>query len=378
MATATGVGVATDPEPRLLAALLDLALGEAALRGVPFSEVARHAARMLGGEVAGVMRFLGDERAVIVGVWREDGIRAMPINAELDFDQRNSALGRARSTRLPARADSYEGLRGELPVIMEAIGVRASVAAPVLLDERVWGAVVVSTAREEPLPAESEERLATLAGLVGQAVAGGEARQRLEASRLRIFEAADDARRRLERELHEGPRQHLLALLLKLRVALSMAGEGTELEGLLDDATADATDADESLRDLARRLYPVILSERGLAAAVQGLALRAAVPVSLRGLPGRRFPAAIEATAYFVVAEALARVGERAEAGEAFVLLAEDGDRLTVEVRDDDGGADRASLEDAVDRVVACGGRLDVDSAPGGGTVVRAQIPLKR
>ncbi len=378
MVSATGVGVATDPEPRLLAALLDLAFGEAALRDVPFSEISRHAAHMLGADAGGVMRYLGDERAVIVGVWREDGTRGMPINAELDFDRRNSALGRARSTRMPARADSYEGLRGELPVVMGAIGLRASVAAPILLEERVWGAVVVATSRDEPLPAEGEHRVGALAELVGQAVAAAEARQRLEASRLRIVEAADEARRRLERQLHEGPRQHLLALLLKLRVARPLAGEGSELAGLLEDAIAGATDADVSLRELARGLYPVILSERGLAAAVQGLAMRAAFPVSLRGLPGRRFPAVIESTAYLVVAEALARAAGRGDVTEAFVLLAEDGGRLTVEVRDDGGGADRAALQHVADRVVAAGGRLAVDSAPGAGTVVRAEIPLAR
>src|SRR5215213_8349400 len=159
-------------ESRLLAVLLDLADGR---ERAAFSAVAAHA--------AGLLPFLGAERAVIVGVWRQGGTRGMPINAELDFDSRNSALGRARSTGRPARADSYAGLRGELPMVMEAIGLRSSVAAPIMLDDRAFGAIAVSTAREEPWPAESEELLGELAALVAQAVAGGARRRELEASR---------------------------------------------------------------------------------------------------------------------------------------------------------------------------------------------------
>ena len=194
---------------------------------------------------------------------------------------------------------------------------------------------------------------------------------------MRIVEAADEARRGLERDLHEGPQQHLLALLLKLRVARPLAGEGSELAGLLEDAIDGAMDADVSLRELARGLYPVILSERGLAAAVQGLAVRAAFPVSLRGLPEPPLPADDR-----VDRVPRRRRGARgappgaADATEAFVLLAEDGDRLTVEVRDD-GVRRRPPPRSAVaDRVAAAGGRLAVDSPPGAGTVVRAEIPL--
>src|SRR5215218_55003 len=281
-------------ESRLLAVLLDLADGR---EGAAFSGVAEHAADLLGAETAGVLRFLGAERAVIVGVWRQAGTRGMPINAELDFDSRNSALGRARSTGRPARADSYAGLRGELPLVMDAIGLRASVAAPILLDGRAWGAVVVSTTREEPLPASGEELLGELTGLVAQALAARAGRRELEASRRRLVEAGDDARRRLERMLHEGVHQLLLALVLKLRVARAQAADGSQLAALLDDAIGGALDADGSLRDLGRGIYPVVLSQRGLAAAVQAIVVRSGVPVSLRRLPSRRFPALIEATA---------------------------------------------------------------------------------
>jgi signal transduction histidine kinase len=340
------------------------------------SDVAQYAARMLAAETSGVLRFLGEERAVIVGVWREGGTRGMPINAEIDFDRRNSALGRARSTGLPARADSYEGLRGELPVVMEAYGLRASVAAPIFLGEFPWGALVVSTTRDEPLEADAEQRLGGLAELVARAVAVAQERRDLEASRQRIVEGADDARRRLERELHQGPHQYLLALVLKLRVARSQAGEGSELATLLDDSITGAMDADAALRELGRTLFPVVLSERGLTAAVQALAVRAPVPVSLRRLPGRRFPPLAEATAYFTVADALAVVAARAD--EVVVEVAEDRDRLAVEVRADGAGgpAVAAGLRALAERVAAVGGSLAVDT-PAGCTVVRAEIPTR-
>jgi signal transduction histidine kinase len=370
MASATGAEVAAGSDPRLVAALLELASGEGALESTPFSQVAQNAAGMLGAEAAGVLRFLGDERGVIVGVWRAGGVRGMPINAEVDFDRRDSAIGRARGTGRPARMDSYEGRRGELPIVMDSIGLRSSVAAPILLDSSPWGAVVVATAREEPFPPYSEQRLGALAELVGRAVAGGASRRALEDSRLRVAECADDARRQLERALHEGPHQLVLALALKLRVARARAEDRSELAGLLDDAIAGATETDASLRDLARRLFPVILAERGLAAAVQALAVRTAVPVNLRRLPSRRFPAEIETSAYFAIAGALARA-----AGEVSVMVADEGDRISIEVRDAGGGALAGSDGE---RVAAAGGSIVVESPPDGGTVMRAVIPLER
>ena len=150
-----------------------------------------------------MLRLLGAERAVVVGAWREGGTRGMPINAEIDFDRRNSALGRAQSTGLPARADSYEGLRGELPARdgrLRACAPRSRLRSSPATT--AWGAIVVSTTREEPLAADAEQRLGALAQLIGQAVAGAEARRALEASRMRIVEGADAARRGLERDLH--------------------------------------------------------------------------------------------------------------------------------------------------------------------------------
>jgi signal transduction histidine kinase len=360
-------------EAERTAALLQIAtlIARDAPEEVLFAAVAEHAARRLGTEAASVFRYVGDERAVVVGVWRERGSRGLPVNAELDFHARNSALGRVRRTRRPARADSYEGHTGELPVVMRAIDVRASVAAPVMLGDEVWGAIAASTTRAQPLPPGSEHRLVDFTDLVGLAVANAEARRRDAASRVRLVEAGDEARRRLERDLHEGVQQHLLALTLKLRLAHGRVEPGSELAGLLEDALDEAQVANAALRELARGLYPIVLSERGLGAALQALTARAAVPVSLLELPRRRFGALAEATAYFAVADALA-AATRADAAEVAVLIGDRGDRLVAEIRAGVAVEPPAGL---AERVAAVGGRLTVDD---GDSVLRAEIPVER
>ena len=353
---------------RAAVALLQIAtlIAREAPEEVLFATVAEHAARRLGSEAGSVLRYVGDERAVVVGVWRDGGGRRLPVNAEIDFDVRKSALGRARRTRRPARADSYEGHGGELPIVMRAVDIRASVAAPVMLGDEAWGAVVASTTRERGLAPDSEHRLDDFAELVAVAVANSRARHRETTSRLRLIEAADAARRRLERDLHEGVQQHLLALTLKLRIARGRADAGSEIAKLLEDALEEAAVANTALRDLARSLYPIVLTERGLAAALQALTARASPPVSLLELPRRRFGALAEATAYFAVADMLAT----ARTGEATVMIGDRGDQLVVEVRVDG----RAELPPGLtERVAAIGGRLVVE-----GPAVRAELPVER
>jgi signal transduction histidine kinase len=332
-----------------------------------FATVAEHVAGHIGAEAATVLRYVGDERGVIVGTWREGGGRGFPVNAELDFDPKNSASGRVRSTGRPTRVDSYDDLPGELPLMMRANDLRSTVAAPVLIGEEVWGNVAAATSRDQPLPAGCEHWLVPFAQLVGLAVESSEARRRAGTARRRLVEAADATRQRLERTLHEGVQQHLLALTLKLRLARGRTDDGSALAGLIDDALAEITVANATLRDLARDLFPIALTERGLAVAVQALAARAPVAVHLRELPKRRVPALAEATAYFVVAESLA-----ATSSDVAVTIGERGDVLFVEVAP---GAD-AVLPGLVDRVAAVGGQLQTGSLPDGSTLLRAEIPI--
>ena len=171
------------------------------------------------------------------------------------------------------------------------------------------------------------------------------------------MEAGDEVRRRLERALHEGAHQHVVALALKLRVACGRATPGSPEEALLAEVLADAMEASAAMGELARGLHPAVLSERGLAAALQVLAARAAVPVHLRELPGRRFAAVIETTAYLLVAEAIANADGHAHATECTLRAADGGDQLTIEVRDN--GIGGAALKP--------GGGLEALARPRGG-----------
>ena len=196
----------------------------------------------------------------------------------------------------------------------------------------------------------------------------------------RIIEAADAERRRLERDLHDGAQQRLVSLSLKLAMAKAKLGDDGEARALLDEAHAESKAAVAELRDLARGIHPAILTDRGLGPALEELASRATVPTDVLGVPEERLPARVEATAYFVVAEALANVAKYAEATHAGVRVDHQDDRLVLEIRDDGvGGADPTAgsgLRGLADRVGALDGRLEVDSAPGWGTRIRAELPL--
>jgi signal transduction histidine kinase len=242
--------------------------------------------------------------------------------------------------------------------------------------------LVASGADEEALPPGCERRLVGLCGLLAQALANADARTELAASRARLVEAGDEARRRLERALHEGAHQHVVALALKLRVACGRAVPGSPEEALLTEVLADAMEASAAMGELARGLHPAVLSERGLAAALQVLVARAPLPVQLRELPGRRFEAMIETTAYLLVAEAIANADAHAHATETELRVADGGDKLTIEFRDNGiGGAalkPGGGLETLADRAAGVGGALPLVTPRGGGTAVRRVVPFVR
>jgi signal transduction histidine kinase len=202
--------------------------------------------------------------------------------------------------------------------------------------------------------------------------------EELRASRTRIVSAADEERRRLERDLHDGAQQRLVALVLNLRLARN-SDDPVAVRELLDDAIEELTEATAELRELARGIHPAILTDRGLDAAVTALASRATVPVEIQRVPEERLDAPVESTAYFVVAEALTNVARYSQASHAEVEIGRANGTLVVEVRDDGvGGADPgrgSGLRGLADRVAAVDGRLVVKSEPGGGTTVHAEIP---
>jgi PAS domain S-box-containing protein len=205
--------------------------------------------------------------------------------------------------------------------------------------------------------------------------------EEMRASRARIIQAADNARRRIERDLHDGAQQRLVALALEIRLARNAVEKDPGSAGsLLAHIGDELGEASAELRELARGIHPAVLTERGLAPAISALADRAPVQVEVVEVPEDRFPPAAEATAYFTVAEALTNVAKYAEATHATVRLARANGELQIEVRDDGKGGAQATpgsgLAGLADRVGALDGVLEVESPPGEGTLLRAVLPL--
>jgi signal transduction histidine kinase len=203
----------------------------------------------------------------------------------------------------------------------------------------------------------------------------------LRDARQRIIDAADAERRRIERDLHDGAQQRMVAVAVTLGLAEArMESDPASAAKLVTQAREEAQLAVKELRELARGIHPALLSERGLGVALDALAKRAPVPVEVSGVPDTPICSAVEAAAYYVTAEALTNVAKYAHASKAWVQLCVEGDRLRVEVRDDGvGGADPSTgtgLRGLRDRVDALDGQFEVDSPAGGGTTVTVELPL--
>jgi signal transduction histidine kinase len=203
----------------------------------------------------------------------------------------------------------------------------------------------------------------------------------LRDARQRIITAADAERQRIERDLHDGAQQRLVALTMMLGLAEArLASDRAGAAELIAQARQEAQLAIKELRELAHGIHPTLLSERGLCAALEALATRAPLPVNVSGVPALRLPSPVESTAYFVTAEALTNVAKYAQAEQAFVHLSVQDDCLHLQVGDDGiGGADPSGtgLRGLRDRVDALDGALEVHSPPGGGTTVRVELPLQ-
>jgi signal transduction histidine kinase len=314
----------------------------------------------------------------ILGGWALNAEHQLPVGTHVPVDG-NTAMARLWRTGAPVRIDDYTPVSGAAADVIRAYGVGAVIAGPITLGGRLWGAVVVSNVDPRPFPPGSEQRMANFAELAAQALANANAREQLAASRARIVEAGDAERRRLERNLHDGAQQRLVSLSLMLRLAARRVKDDPETLGQLERATEELSHALQELRELARGIHPAVLTERGLAPALEALATRAPLPVEL-DIPDERLPAPVEAAAYYVVSEALTNVAKYAHATLVRVQVGRENGAARVQVADDGiGGADTSSgsgLRGLADRVEALGGRLEIDSPPGQGTVLRAQIPL--
>jgi signal transduction histidine kinase len=353
-------------------------------QGTPAAEllsaVTREVARLFGGDASHLIRYEDDRAMTYVGGWKSGGDDAFPTGTFVELDGDSAAI-RVLRTGEPARVEDYAVLEGDFARrVAQDAGIRSAVAAPVVVDGRLWGAINVSRTRPGDFAEGDEHRLARFAELVGQAIANAQANQELRASRARIVEAGDAERKRLERNLHDGAQQRLVSLSLALRLAQAKLETDQEAVGqILSSSATELSLALEELRELARGLHPAVLTDVGLHAAVTGLATRSTVPVEVEVKLEARLPESVEAALFYVAAESLTNVAKYASAGVARVRIAADGRIATIEVEDDGvGGADPSrgsGIRGLADRVEALDGRFRVQSSAAG-TLVRAEIPI--
>ena len=375
-------------------ALAQLADEQATLRrmatlvaqGVPpgeiFSAVSEEVGRLVGSDIAAVVRFEHDPPAiVVVGVGQS--IPGIPIGTRWELDDALAlASAEVYRTGRSARVDASDWASASWPIHEPALrqGLTSTVASPISVEGRPWGTMSVSA--KEPLPVGTEARLERFSELLATAIANAEGKSELAASRRRIVAASDETRRRIERDLHDGTQQRLVSLGLTVRAAeANIPPDERDLRADLSRIAMGLADAVEDLQEISRGIHPAILSQGGLGPALRTLARRSAIPVELDLATDTRLPESIEVAAYFVASETLANATKHAQASLIEVSLAPRNGSLMLSIRDDGvGGADPArgsGLVGLTDRVEALGGSIRVSSRPGEGTQVTAELPLE-
>jgi PAS domain S-box-containing protein len=343
-----------------------------------FSAVAEEVERLLNAQATAIGRLeLDGEMAIVAssGTTRD----VLPVGSRVKLES-EWALATVIRTGRSARVDSYGRASESVRRRPERLGVRSTVAVPIRVEGSLWGSIAAGTDHEQ-FPADAEQRMAEFTDLVATAIANADSRSQLAASRRRIVAAADEARRQIERNLHDGTQQRLVSLGLAVRAA--EADVPPDRRGLRVELSGIATglmDAVAELREISRGVHPAILSEAGLGPALRTLARRSAIPVDLDVRTDTRLSEPIEVAAYFVASEALANAAKHAQASHMEIVLAMRDGSLVLSIRDDGiGGADPgrgSGLVGLRDRVEALGGTIRIDSPPGGGTSLAVTLPI--
>ena len=352
-------------------------------RAVPpeevFAAVTAEAGRLLTTDLAVLARYDPDGTETILGAWAGTGASPVAVGTRVALGGRDVSSLVFQTSR-PTRIESYADATGPTAALARELGVRASVGVPISVAGRLWGVMMMAT-RFEPLPADTEARLAGFTELAATAVANAQAQAELAASRARIVAVGDAARRRIQRNLHDGAQQRLVTLSLGLQEAQAAVPPGAdELAQRLEGAVTEVADVLRELMEIARGLHPAVLTDSGLRPALRALVRRSGFPVSLDVQVKGRLPEPVEVAAYYAVAEALTNIAKYAGASAAEVeAIARDG-VLQVSVRDDGrGGADfgrGSGLAGLKDRIEALGGRISLHSPPGAGTTLQIALPL--
>jgi signal transduction histidine kinase len=367
-----------------------LALEQAALRRVAtlvargaetsevFAAVAREVAEVMQLPVAAVQRYDDDDETMTtLAAWSD---RPHPFQPGTRWPLSPPGLDACiRQTGRATGAGECTNRRGTFAAAARALGLHSVADAPIIVDGAVWG--LVTTASEDgPIPDRAWDRLAGFTELLGTAIANTQSRAELSASRARIVAAADETRRRLERDLHDGIQQRLVSLGLKAKMIQKMTpppADKIQRElSLLADGLFTALD---ELREISHGIHPALLSEAGLGPALKALARRSAVPVELDldlgSPPGQQ----AEVAAYYTASEALTNAAKHAQASVIDLRVHGDDSALTLSIRDDGiGGADPSrgtGITGLKDRVEALGGTISVLSPPGHGTTLHVRLP---
>ena len=343
-----------------------------------FAAVAEEVQRMVPSEFVYIGRYNEDRSVTYVAAW--DGGRVAGKDATFPVGGRNLTTMVYESGE-PGRLATYEDASGLAVANAHARGITTGVGVPITVGGRLWGVVVASVTGGKDVHPDTERRLAEFTDLLATAISNAEAQAELTASRARIVTTADETRRRIERDLHDGAQQRLVSLALQLRSArAAVPPELGELAAEFERAATGLTGAVEELRELAQGIHPAVLAEGGLGPALRTLARRSSIPTTLEVRVDGRLPEPIEVAAYYVVSEALTNAAKHSEASAVEVDVEIADGALRVRVRDDGIGgavfARRSGLVGVKDRVEALGGRILVESPPGAGTSIQVELPL--
>ena len=335
---------------------------------------------LLNAGAASLLRYEPDGTATVFAASSDPGTE-VPLGSHLTLEGRSAAGAVFRSGRM-ARADELEGPPGSVAATFRGLGMRSGAGAPIVLEGGLWGVILAYWRDPQAVPPDNEGRMAQFTQLVATAVSNAASRAQLAASRARIVMTADETRRRIERDLHDGIQQRLVTLALELRtVGGAVPPERAALLAAMSRADDELISILDELREISRGVHPAILSQNGLGAALRSLARRASVPTALDIGEIGRLPPPVEAAAYYVVSEALTNAVKYANATVVHVDLGVKDTTLRLSIDDDgDGGADPAhgsGIIGLIDRVDALGGKLTLRSPLGEGTSLVIELPLE-
>jgi signal transduction histidine kinase len=344
-----------------------------------FSAVAKEVGQVLGADLTRVLRYEPDEATTVIGAWAGPD-ELLPVDTCWTIVG-NNIPSMVLHKCAPARMDCFATAVSPLCVYLRQHGVLSGVGTPIIVDGRCWGVMTAFSVQDRLLPRDAETRIRAFTDLVATAIGNANARADLIASRARIVSAADEARRQIERDLHDGTQQRLVSLALEVRTLQETVPDGdSTAKALVTKIGEDLSEALEELQETARGIHPGSLTKLGFVPAIKKLASKSLIPVDFDIRIGDRLPENVEIAAYYVVAEALANVAKHADARTVKVEAKHTGGRLLLLVRDDGkGGADPvrgSGLTGLADRIETLHGSIEVVSPPGLGTLLHVELPV--